>query len=174
MVIEAGRKSGALITAKIAAEDHGREVFALPARVDSTASHGSLDLIKAGGALMVTHPDDILAALESPARHAHEGTHTDRYLPFAEPAPGVAAAGPAPSSSGSGPGGPGSPSASPRDLTLTPSQSAILAALDGDGRSIDDLTRTLSLEPGTLRSDLTILEIRRRVERKGSLIVRRG
>lgn len=160
MVIEAGHKSGALITAKIAAEDHGREVFALPSRVDSAASFGSLDLLKSGGAALVTHPDDILAALESPARHAHQGTHDDRYLPFADPEPRTDVE-------------PKLTTPAPRDLTLTPTQTAILAALD-EPRSIDDLSRLITLPPATLRSDLTILEIRRRVERKGSLIARRG
>jgi DNA processing protein len=161
LVIEAGRRSGALITARLAAEDHGREVFALPARVDSASSAGSLDLIKAGGAAMVTHPDDVLAALESPARHAHRGTHEARYAPAQ-----------AELTFDSKPTTEPATSKSPRDAALTATQTAILAALD-EPRSLDDLARLTQREPGALRADVTVLEIRRRVERKGAMLVRR-
>ncbi len=58
VVIEAAEKSGALITARLAAEQ-GRQVFAVPGPVDSAASAGTLQLLRKG-ATLVRHADDIL------------------------------------------------------------------------------------------------------------------
>lgn len=61
VIIEAGRGSGALHTARHANEQ-GRDVFALPGRVDSSASEGCHDLIRDGVALL-RGADDVLEAL---------------------------------------------------------------------------------------------------------------
>lgn len=61
LIVEASRKSGALHTARHAMEQ-GRDVFALPGRVDSAASQGCLDLLK-DGAILARSPDDILEGL---------------------------------------------------------------------------------------------------------------
>jgi len=61
LIVEAARRSGSLITARQAAEQ-GREVFALPGRVDSPMSHGSNALIR-DGAILVQDLDDILEHL---------------------------------------------------------------------------------------------------------------
>ncbi len=62
LVIEADERSGALITARQAGDDHGRPVFALPGRVDNKMSIGPHLLIR-DGATLVTKLEDILEGL---------------------------------------------------------------------------------------------------------------
>ena len=61
VVIEAGRRSGSLITARWAL-DQGREVMAVPGRADSPLAAGPIDLIR-DGAVPVTGAKDILEGL---------------------------------------------------------------------------------------------------------------
>ncbi|MCA9310679.1 MAG: DNA-processing protein DprA, partial [Phycisphaerales bacterium] len=81
IAIEAPERSGALITARIAIEEHGREVFAVPGRIDSPASRGVNRLIREGGAALVTGPRDVIDDLRTVAEHLHTGTHVARYGP---------------------------------------------------------------------------------------------
>ena len=58
LVTEARKQSGTLITAQLALEE-GRDVFALPGRIDSPLSEGC-NLLISQGARPVTHQEDIL------------------------------------------------------------------------------------------------------------------
>src|SRR5205807_9834731 len=62
LVVEADERSGALITARQACDDHGRPVFAVPGRVDNRLSAGPHRLIREG-ATLVTKLEDVLEGL---------------------------------------------------------------------------------------------------------------
>lgn len=160
VVIEAGAGSGALITARLAGEDHGREVLVVPGRVDSPASAGSLSLLKAGGAALVTAPTDVVDALECSARHLHAGTHAARFGSPAAPVP----EGDAPSTGPSTPGW-------LLETTLSAPQRAVLEALD-EPASLDELTGRVGGNAGEVLAAVTVLELRRLVERRAGRLVR--
>lgn len=80
VVVEAAERSGALITARLAAEQ-GRAVFAVPGPVDSVASGGTNQLLRQG-ATLVRGVDDILEDLDGIAAPASA-------VVKAEPPPGL-------------------------------------------------------------------------------------
>lgn len=203
IVIEAPRGSGALITARCAIDEHGRDVMAVPGRVDSTASEGSNELIKKGEAAMVTSPGDVLELLEAAAHHQWRGTHAARF-DAADPT-GVSRAhlkedelfGREPSDGGAGNGrdaghpltsaqstGGKTPLASSKSgvtgqsatrptVALTERQRLIVNALAGP-MSFDELVRVTALDAGSIQAELTVLELRRVVKREGGRFAKRA
>jgi DNA processing protein len=153
LVIEANKRSGSLITARLAADDYGREVFALPGRVDSPSSSGTHHLIKTGSAHLVEDLQDILdnlgdvgTALTPAATPAVEAAPAPTASLFADP-PAPAVAAPAPIA------------------TLTPAQAKIIAALDGDSANVDDICDRSTLPAAVVMAELTLLQIRGTVQR---------
>lgn len=148
VVIEAGRRSGALITARIAAEDHGREVMAIPGRIDAAASRGCNELIRDGGAALVLDHVDVLDRLQS-AGHLIEGASGlaggNGLL-----GGGTESGGDEPRHGESGPS------------SLDPHQAAIVEAMRGHGRSLrpDEIGALTGRPMHELMAQLTLLQIR--------------
>jgi DNA processing protein len=148
VVIEAALRSGALITARLAA-DAGREVFALPGSIQNPLARGCHGLIRQGAAL-VESPDDVIAALAPVAASLADFL---RARLTAE-APGVAVP-LAPSESAlKAPGG--QPHlALPED----PNYQRLWRALDHDPTGMDALVSRTGLTAAELSSMLLVMEL---------------
>ncbi|MDN6319503.1 MAG: DNA-processing protein DprA [Marinobacter sp.] len=135
LVVEAGLKSGSLITARLALEQ-GREVFAIPGSIHSPVARGCHDLIKQG-ARLVDRVDDILEEL---------GTAWSFPAGCSLPDPGAACTGMAQPVAG-------------RMDTLNSREIAVFKALGYDPQSTDALCSATGLPADQLVQSLLILEL---------------
>ena len=131
VIVEAAKRSGALITADMALEQ-GREVFAVPGKVDSLTSHGTHQLLKQG-ARLVTSVEDILDELRLEPVDAAVGA-----------------------------GQPAFATSPPRRLpTMTEDEDALLAQLSADEAvDVDTLSRGTGLTVAVCCATLLSLELK--------------
>ncbi len=167
LVIEAGEHSGALITARLACEEHHREVFALPGSVDSPRAAGCHRMIREGWARLITGAGDIVEALEG-SEHLiagalrEAGVEAGPHASLFDQRPRDGAVSPADGAA-----------ASIARLNLTPSQQRILDVLDSSAVELDELSARTGLPIHTLQADLTILQIRGLIVRTGLSAIER-
>ncbi|MGA7438282.1 MAG: DNA-processing protein DprA, partial [Luteibacter sp.] len=138
LVIEAGLKSGSLITARQAGE-LGREVFALPGSIHNPLAEGCHSLI-GDGARLVQRSDEILAALGPAAREL--GAELQARLALDS----------RPSGSPKRPKG-------PFDWREDEEYRRLLDAMGYDPVLLDALVGSTALAPGALSSMLLMLEL---------------
>ncbi|MGN2243429.1 DNA-processing protein DprA [Frateuria sp. GZRR33] len=141
LVIEAGLKSGSLITARLAGEQ-GREVFALPGSVDNPLARGCHRLIREGVRL-VEEPAELIEAL-APAARALGVELAARLADTPVPA-----------------------TAPPETLAMPPvrpEHHRLREALGHDPATLDELATRTGLPPATLSSMLLMLELDGQVE----------
>ncbi len=148
LVVEAARRSGALITARDAAEQ-GKPLLAVPGPVSSSMSQGTNELIRNHGATLVQGLDDVLEELgdagEAVAAMAGESSADDDH--GAEPS-------------------------IPKGLTDLEAQ--LLSAMDGREVGLDDLVRAVGVDTGRVASAMTMLAIKGAVgQRPGNVFVRK-
>lgn len=164
LVVEATDQSGALITARLAADDHGREVLALPGRVDSAASAGCHKLIRDGAAALVTSIAEVLESLGEAGSLLKAGLERGEAIARATRA-----------SSGNGGAGATGQAAEPAlwSQGMTPTQKRVIDALS-EPASLDELAARSGLAVSVLQADLTMLQIRGAIVREDGRFVRKG
>jgi len=161
LIVEAPLRSGALITARRAAEQ-GREVFAVPGQVGTQNSEGPHALIREG-ARLAECVEDILAELSLAPDYLQEPPRRDEpSLAGRPPQPVGRPARPA-SSTESEPATQPAPEPAPTPSTPVKASAAerrILSALSPSGSFVDEIAQRCSLSVSEALSSLTMLELK--------------
>ena len=135
LVVEAAKRSGSLITSRLAAEQ-GREVFAIPGSIHNALSRGCHELIRQG-AKLVESADDIVSELGPLVAHLMQNAEP---RPAARVAPAYAIPG--------------------HDAEYE----RLLSALGHDPATVDELASQSGLTIGQVSSMLLILELEGEIE----------
>jgi DNA processing protein len=161
VVIEAAQRSGALITARLAAEA-GREVFAVPGSIHNPMARGCHRLIR-DGATLVEDATELIAALAPQAQQLA----ADLRERLGAPIPG----GPNPGSDRPAAGATGlagGPAANDRDYQT------LWGALGHDPTGMDQLVARTGLTPAVVSSMLLLMELDGRVSTQHGRYYRTG
>ncbi len=138
VVVEAAKRSGSLITARMAAEQ-GREVYAVPGSIRVATTQGTHDLIKQGAKLVENVEDiveEIAVHLNGPVLRAPAGRHQQTI--------------PAPSGA----------------YGLDDDEIALLTAMGPYPVHIDELARRCNQEMGRLNAALLQLELKGAIDQE--------
>jgi DNA processing protein len=142
IVVEAARRSGSLITARLAGEQ-GREVFAVPGSPLDPRCEGTNGLLKQG-AIPVTEASDVIAAIEPILGHGFQLNEIQE---------------------------PAQDALQKHNEPAADDRNRIISLLGPTAVSIDDLVRLAQTTPAIVRATLLELEIAGRVERHGAGLV---
>lgn len=158
LVVEADEKSGALITAREAAEQ-GRQVFAVPGRIDNPMSAGPHQLLRTGAVLAATL-DDIIDNLGPLSQALDETSEAEAVHASAEAITGdLFTTGSAPSPTAR------SVAAAAAVATLTEADARVLEALGDGPLAIDGIIEATLLPASTVQASLMMLGIKSFVRR---------
>ncbi len=149
LVVEAALRSGALITARLCVEEHGRELMVVPGRVDSKTSEGCHRIIREGWGSLVTSAADVMDCLGEAGEMLKVGLGQDGKAEEREAASGLFG------------------------LGMTQPQRAIVGAC-GEPRTLDQIAEATGLDVSRVQAELTMLEIRGAVTRRSGMFVRKG
>jgi DNA processing protein len=153
LVIEAARRSGALITARLAT-DAGREVFALPGSIHNPLSRGCHRLIR-DGAMLAESAQEVIEAIGPLAAQLAEDLRGRLGIPNSCPGTAVGAA-------ASDPG------------TGNPDYQRLWQALGHDPTGMDGLVSRTGLTAAQLSSMLLVMELEGRVVSRHGRYTRTG
>ncbi|AHB49391.1 DNA processing protein DprA [Hyphomicrobium nitrativorans NL23] len=155
VVIEAARRSGSLVTARLAGEQ-GREIFAVPGHPLDPRAEGTNQLLKSG-ATLVTQPEDVIDALGPQLHLRPAGMTEETSAPVFAPAFAAQDVG----------------ALDARGEPTDSERARVLAALGPHPVDIDTLARAIGLGAREVRVLLLDLDLAGEIARHGSQLVSR-